>query len=403
MKRIKRLDKINSLTKFLFAVFSVFILFAFTEIILANFSKFSETLNNLEYYAGISFSDEDLKTAIKAREDLALIDERIIGVPGTTVYKYRTARVDSFNFNSFGFRGEEPGKKEENEFRIAVFGDSRIVGIYLAEDKTIPSVVGKRLKANFPDTKITVFNLGIEGYELQRAIAFAELTAEDLQLDMAVFCTAINDVNYSFENGPSDLPPFTSQDEIYQNLVENIAENKKKPFYKRSRLISIIKEAFMSDFVKYSSSFPKDKIFAPLLPEYEKRAVDSADKFIERMTETSKKFSKKGIKTVFFIPPALQMKKKWSLLEQNLIYKNETLLRGYNNYAVKFIEHIKESEEPLVFSQAKVFDETSDTMIFDGIHLTPQASELVADDIAEKVTPIIRELISKKNFSSEKK
>ena len=97
------------------------------------------------------------------------------------------------------------------------------------------------------------------------------------------------------------------------------------------------------------------------------------------------------------------MKKKWSMLEQNLIYKNETLLRGYNNYAVKFIEHIKESEDPLVFSQAKVFDETSDTMIFDGIHLTPQASELVADDIAEKITPIIRELISKKNFSSEKK
>ena len=115
MKKFKRIDEIRSVKALLCALISIFLLFASAEFILQNFTTFGDTLNNLEYYASLAFSDEDLKVAIKAREDLASIGEKVIAVPGTKIYRYKKVRTESFNFNSFGFRGEEPEKKAENE------------------------------------------------------------------------------------------------------------------------------------------------------------------------------------------------------------------------------------------------------------------------------------------------
>ena len=123
----------------------IFLLFAVSEFILREFSSFGNTLNNVEYYASIAFTEEESRAAIKAREDFASIGERLVAVPGTVIFHYKKARTDSFNFNSFGFRGEEPGKKEENEYRIGVFGDSRILGILFVEENTIPFIIQKKL------------------------------------------------------------------------------------------------------------------------------------------------------------------------------------------------------------------------------------------------------------------
>ena len=44
----------------------------------------------------------------------------------------------------------------------------------------------KRLQEEFTDRKITVFNIGIEGYELMRAIPFAELEQVKLSLNIGL-------------------------------------------------------------------------------------------------------------------------------------------------------------------------------------------------------------------------
>ena len=118
MKISKRIDKIRSIKSLFLALFFISLLFAVSELILRKFTSFGDTLNNVEYYASIAFTEEERQTAIKAREDFASIGERLVGVPGTVIFHYKKVRTDSFNFNSFGFRGEEPQKKEENEYRI---------------------------------------------------------------------------------------------------------------------------------------------------------------------------------------------------------------------------------------------------------------------------------------------
>ncbi|MBR4489963.1 SGNH/GDSL hydrolase family protein, partial [bacterium] len=88
-------------------------------------------------------------------------------------------------------------------------------------------ITRKRLEKEFPGRKITVYNIGIEGSDLQREISFAEFEGERLELDMAVFYAGGNDINYSFERGNADYQPFTEDDRLYQNLIENLASDKK--------------------------------------------------------------------------------------------------------------------------------------------------------------------------------
>ena len=153
LKISRRIDRIRSFKGFFFALFAIFILLAVSEFILQNFTSFKDTLNNDEYMASLAFSEEELATAMKYREDLASLGSRIVGIPGTVIFRYRKARTESFNFNSYGFRGEEPQKKEENEYRIGVFGDSRVLGIYLVEEDTIPFILEKGSEPSSPTEK----------------------------------------------------------------------------------------------------------------------------------------------------------------------------------------------------------------------------------------------------------
>lgn len=397
LKTNKRIDRIRSLKALFFALFAIFLLFAASEIILNTFTSFGNTLNTLEYYASLSFSEEDLKTAIKAREDLSSIGDKIIGVPGTLIYRYKKARTESFNFNSFGFRGEEPQKKEKNEYRIGVFGDSRIIGIYLAEENTVPFILQKRLQKEFPDKKITVFNIGIEGNELQREISFAELDSGNLELDMAVFYAGANDVHYSFERGNIDYKPFTDEDKVYQNLVENIAENQKKPFLQRSAVIRVIKESFSSDFIHNFAPAKKEEAFTPLLPEFEARADEFVAKFKGRVKKASGDLAEKGIKSVFFYPPFLQLKKPLSSLEQNMIYKNEMTVPGVNNYILRCADGIAESENPVLFLQTTVFNGHPETMFYDGVHFTPEGSRIVGNNMADRIIPLLKKYLESRD------
>ncbi|MBO4711587.1 SGNH/GDSL hydrolase family protein [bacterium] len=392
MKKFKRIDEIRSVKALLCALISIFLLFASAEFILQNFTTFGDTLNNLEYYASLAFSDEDLKVAIKAREDLASIGEKVIAVPGTKIYRYKKVRTESFNFNSFGFRGEEPEKKAENEYRIGVFGDSRVLGIYLAEENTMPYILQKRLQEEFPDKKITVYNLGVEGNDLQRAIDFAEFDGEKLELDMAVFYSGVNDINYSFINDKymGEWDNFEAEDAVYQNLIENIAEHQQKSFIQKSTLISAIQEAFLSDFVKYSSSFSKEEVFSPLLPEYEKRADAFVKTFNERIKKASGDLAEKGIRSVFFFPPVLQLKEPLSASEQNMFYKNEMNVAGFNNYFLRCAKGFSESEDPVLFLQTTIFNGYSKTMLYDGIHFTPEASRIAGNNMADRIIPLLK-------------
>ena len=181
--RIRRIDKINSPGLF-FALFLFLSLYYLISEAALETSVFSNARNESDYYASIVFSEKDWETARKFREDLLSMGERRAVVPGTLFYKYKPAKTESLTINSFGYRGDEIKSKEKDEFRIALFGDSRIFGILLADENTIPVALEKNLREIFPDKNIKVLNFGVEGLTLQRTADAAKHYYKELEPDI---------------------------------------------------------------------------------------------------------------------------------------------------------------------------------------------------------------------------
>ena len=209
----KRIDKINSAGKLFLLLLCIAAYFVFSEIVL-KFTIFKEVKDDFDYYQNLVFSKEESEKAAKFKRDLTSIGkERGISIPGTIIYKYKPAVTESFIINSDGFRNEEFRKKEKDEFRIAVYGDSKIFGFALQTEDTIPYIVEKKLRKHF-NRNITVLNMGVEAHELQREIAAARYYNEKIEPDMVVFYSWINDIMGTFTNGNINWMPFKVEETL---------------------------------------------------------------------------------------------------------------------------------------------------------------------------------------------
>lgn len=394
LKRVKRVDKIRSVISFFVMILILLVYIAGSEFILDN-GPSQETLNVSEFYAKLTFSDEEWQEAVRFREDAALIGERAVPVPNTLIYRYKPAKTESFTLNSNGFRGEEVKPKEKGEFRIGIYGDSKILGVYLADKNTIPVLVAENLKKVFPDRKITVYNLGVEGYDIRRAINYAEYTFQELKLDFIVFNSLLDDINYAMKQGNTELVPFREGEEFFQTLVLNAEDAKRLPFRERSLLLKVIDHAFKSDQVKFfTRRMEKKKFYHPLNEAQKKIADEFPQIYLSRLKRASGYFSDNGLKTLFVFAPALQTKHPLSRIEEEISFRNELEVPGVHDFFLACFNGVRDTcvrEKPdvVLLDQSRIFD-GMDTCFFDGVHYTPEASRISAKSISDKIVEMIR-------------
>lgn len=88
--------------------------------------------------------------------------------------RHRESGVGYFSTNSEGIRSEReiPYKKEKNEFRILVLGDSWVFGLNVDDKQTFCHILEQKLSAKYTDKKITVINGGCPGYCLAQGYLF---------------------------------------------------------------------------------------------------------------------------------------------------------------------------------------------------------------------------------------
>ena len=121
---------------------------------------------------------------------------------GVTHYKNVSVTVDwrhtaphPVSFNRFGFRGPNPNvfAKPEGVSRILTLGGSSTEEPYVADGKTWPEVLQRRLSAILGDEMVEVINLGVAGYTT--ANSAKNLVANGLQLDpdIVIVYHGIND------------------------------------------------------------------------------------------------------------------------------------------------------------------------------------------------------------------
>lgn len=390
--RIGRVDKIDSFGKLALHLLCLAAYFTLAEHIL-RYTTFKDTQNDLDYYANIAFSEEEYENAKQFKQDMMSMGNERTSIPGTIIFKYKPIKKESVTINSDGFRNEEFKVKEKDEFRIAIYGDSKIFGFSVKNEDTIPVIIEKQLREHFR-RNIKVLNMGIEGYDMQRAIACAEYYNEKLEPDMVVFYSGVIDVRAAFDFGSIDWEPFTGEEGAVPTIALNLNN---QIIFDNIKLFNTLKHTYISDKAKLAARMqggfyatlpiPKKKVvFAEQFPEI----------FLDRITDASIFFERKGIPSLFILPPLIQYKQPLSDHEQNVLYQTENFSPGISLFTLQCINGVKKRLKTgkygkNIIDHSEILQGELDTVFFDGMHYTPQALREEAESIAEELVKILEE------------
>lgn len=387
--RSARVDRMNSLGRFAAGLFCLALYFVFTELVLS-FTTFKDIGNELDYYIAQSFSETERRDAEQFNKDLVSCGERAVIVPGTTLYKYKAAKTKSFKTNSFGFRGEELTKKKRNEYRIVIFGDSKLLGYLLPDKDTIPVLVQDKLRKHFKNKgkKINVLNFGIEAFDIQRSIEAAHLYLFDLEADFIVFYSAAVDLNEAYSLGGNDLIPFAEGDvlpEIFRARKDTGVSLK---------ILQILNFAFFSDFYEIKSNAVENgKLGYPIPPYVIRNLNDFPKSYAARIKKASDYFKAWGIPTLFILPPIPQFKNPLSEIEKKILFQREFYTPGINQFTeecyVETIKQVDRQSDVKVANHSRIFNGMEETVFFDGLHMTPKANRMAAEKIAGDLIKIL--------------
>lgn len=387
--KFKRIDNIRTLKTALLILFAVILYYAFSEAVLTFFSD-RQIGNDFEYFAAKTFSPKEWEVAEKFRDDLVSIGQRGVLKKGSIVYNYLPASSRTVNFNSTGFRGPEIKEKEEGEIRVAIFGCSRIWGNFQADNSTIPAIVQKELNEKFVHRKISVINMGVEGYDLQRAVETAKLYHKEIQFDVAVFYFGYTDMTFAYLNGIKNWEPFDKDvpmdKEVFDQLVGLSGE---KNIFERSSIYKMVMQSVRGEFLNSAAEQGResDSYFKDIPDVQIKTAERFPAFFVDLMLRASEYLSSRNIETFFVLTPTASTKEPLSELEMKVVANYERLFPGYNKYIVKCVEGVLKHSENFrnslnLIDHTDIFDGDPVTIFYDGMHMIPSGSKKSAHEIS---------------------
>jgi lysophospholipase L1-like esterase len=115
-------------------------------------------------------------------------------------------RIVEMHVNQQGFRGPlvEP-KKPAGSLRIACIGDSHTFGYGVADDRTWPAALERRLRAREPNRAIEVLNCGVDAYDTLQEVLWLEKKVLAFEPDGVLLQFYVNDTAVRGENdAPAD-------------------------------------------------------------------------------------------------------------------------------------------------------------------------------------------------------
>ncbi|HSW60049.1 MAG TPA: hypothetical protein VLJ60_04585 [bacterium] len=388
MIKTKRIDRISSFKGFVIFT-GIFAIYLFLSEVVLNVFDTRDVLNDFEYYASKTFTEEQWSDAEKFRRDIISIGQRGVLIKDSIVYRYKPAQSETVNFNSLGFRGKEVSPRIEGEIRIVVLGASRIWGNYLPDEKTIPVLIEKDLSTRFPNRKITVFNLGIEGSDLQRGVETAKMFQEALDPDIVLFYYGFSDMNYAYLHGNIEWIPFNSDspmdDETFKRVVGLMFP---KGWLQKRKLYNLIIHSVKGEIAGTFFLKGENREYADIPDLQSETAEKFHDRFFNRIESAAQYFKGKGIDSILVLPPVPQTKEPLSDLEKEMTLHYETVLPGYDRYikrcTANVLKIMNEKKKSFLFvDQSDIFDGDPGIVFFDGMHFTPDACAKTAAGISE--------------------
>ena len=355
-----------------------------------------------EHNAAKVYSNEEWKTARTMIDILNDFGMEAYSLPNTKLYLHKPFTSKLYNINSLRFRGKEVGKKEKNEVRIALIGDSNIWGMMAPDSMTIPAQIERALQKQFPQVKITVLNLGVEAYAINRMKYLLSHYFDTLDPDMLLFFTGTGDIIFSHlfsthheaatfpagsEERPIKNPIFIRQKQnafilllqkfrtsrlVLNQITNHFAYLKEKP-----TALAIQADDRSAEIELFSTGFLKDK-----------KALEGFAK-------------RKGVPALFFLSPTASTKQFLTDDEKILVKEARLALRkpGIEDFTLPaYNDLLRRKEAHNIISLIGAFDDYHQSIYFDEAHFNYQGLAMIARamEISIKESPAFLTLVAKK-------
>lgn len=320
---------------------------------------------------------QDERAVARELQQAAQRSGRGFRVRGTSYWLYEPSETQHLRINSLGLRGPEIERRRGEEWRIAVFGGSSVYGWLVADDQTVPALLQETLARQNPARRVTVFNLGVEGFRFQQEVELAEALVDRLDVDLLVFLHGANDtLATALEAGYREA-------EVWQggrSEADLLVTRYRRPEW-WAPLVAALKHSRLASF-----AFEARLRWLARAPPRRPVAV-MAEELVQGYGELHRRLGQlvtaKEIDAVLFMQPVVFTKPEPTRLERMRALYASAQAPGLEALDGLVREAILEQEGPVaVVDLGDVFDSENETVFQDGVHLSPRGNAEVARAIA---------------------
>lgn len=330
-----------------------------------------------------AFTPEEMAIKRALQKEFNAMKARAYIVRGTRLYLHEPHRSKYYNVNSLGLRGGEVEPKRKNGFNIMLLGGSTVFGDWTkADDQTIPALLQARLQGRYPGRAVTVYNLGVVGYEFQREIDLAKRYWKRLKPDLVLFYHGGNNAFLAYSSGYFPVRAFNKEDETI--LVKKIGSG-----------VRLFEQLRMLRKRLYGEAWERRSV-----TEDEKR--ENLGSFVRGYREDAaaiaRFFREEGVPVLFVLQPVLATRAGRTVREEGIAQSSERQRSDFADFYRSFwdaLEASREADGLEIHNFMDAFDEYEGELYFDPIHVNLAGNRIIADKLFG--------LIEEKGLIAEKK
>lgn len=392
----KQIDSPVTIKKIVILTIALAVFYIFSEVVLSIF-KIKATRNDLEYYMSLAYSREEWKVCEEIIGEMLDFGPRTFYKKDTIIYLYKQLKSKHISMNSDGIRGPEITPKKDGEFRIALLGASITWGELLPDDKTIPVMLEKMLRDKYPGKNITVYNLGIEGFDLQRDIALAKYFEDKIKPDAVIFYNGAPDIHFSYLTGYVKHEPYTTDGAVDDAIFNAVGSFKTPKWYTKFKVSNLVANSIKNEKGLLPSPFSTKDTYDEKLPgDLEKKTDGFASGFYADMVDADRYFKQKNIKTVFAFMPNVVFREPKTTLNQTNLKVFDAMFPYFGSFVKtstdKFIKKIRADGTISFYDFSSIYNNTEGEIFFDVIHINYKGADITTREFfniieKEKIIP----------------
>ncbi|MCK5808379.1 SGNH/GDSL hydrolase family protein [bacterium] len=383
-------------------ILSALLLFYLTIELSLFFVAVKQMKSPFEHNAAKVYSNEEWKIAREMIDTLNDFGMEAYSLPGTKLYLHKPFKSKLYNINSLRFRGKEVSKKEKNEVRIALIGDSNIWGMMAPDSMTIPAQIEQELQKRFPQVKITVLNLGVEAYAINRMKYLLSYYFDTLNPDMLLFFTGTGDIVFSHifstHHYAAQFPADDKEIPIKNPIFIEQEQSSFALFLQQFRTSRLL----LNQITNHFNRIEKQATKSVKQKNNRNRASDQfAEKFLEDKEALEKFAQQKGVPALFFLSPTASTKQFLTDDEKILVKEARIALKkpGITEFTLSTYKNLLQQQQASnLISLLDIFDDYHQSIYFDEVHFNYQGLTMVAHAMEESIRKdsAFLELVAKK-------